>query len=364
MTWNWQQNDWPNFRYNKDLPAEAESQFLYKTGIIAGSQKHLNISEEKDLIITLVSEEALKTSEIEGEYLSRDSLQSSIKRHFGISTDNRKVTLAESGIAEMMMDLYTTYNEPLSHENLFRWHKMLTNGRTDLQDIGRYRTFIEPMQIVSGKLYDPKVHFEAPRSCDIEKEMDQYISWYNSSTGSDHPLTRAAIAHLYFESIHPFEDGNGRIGRALTIKALSQSIKQPILIGLSTIINKKKKDYYTALERNNKSMEISDWLSYFTGTILEAQEYSLNLIDFLIAKAKFYGKHQGDFNPRQEKAVSRIFAEGIDGFEGGMSADKYISVTKASKATATRDLSHLVLIGALTKTGILKGTRYYLNLNL
>ena len=364
MVWNWQQKNWPVFEYITASITEGEKEFLHKTGIIFGASKHLSNPDQQNLLITLVSDEALNTSEIEGEYLNRDSLQSSIRRHFGISTDNRKITPAEFGISEMMINLYDTYNKPLTHETLLQWHRMLTNGRRDLRNIGEYRTCKDPMQVVSGKYHDPIVHFEAPPSSVIKKEMERYIYWFNNNTANTHqPLTKAAIAHIYFESIHPFEDGNGRIGRALILKSLSQSLNQQIILALSSIINKKKKYYYNALEQNNKGMEITKWLTYFSNTILEAQEYSLNIIEFLIKKTKFYDRYKNLLNSRQEKVINRIFAEGLDGFKGGMSADKYISITKTSKATATRDLVYLSNLGAFNKTGVLKGSRYFLKLD-
>lgn len=358
--WNWQQNNWPEFKYDIDPLAGFESQFMHQAGMMLGVKKHLTEDEQKSLIIISLGDEALKTSEIEGEYLNRDSLQSSIRRHFGINTDNRKISPAESGISEMMLDLYDTYHHPLTHKDLFRWHSLLTNGRMDLENIGEYRTCLEPMQIVSGRDYEPKIHFEAPPSSAVTLEMYRYIDWYNSSEKNYSTLTRAAIAHLYFESIHPFEDGNGRIGRALVIKALSQNLKQPTLIALSSVINKNKKHYYNALEQNNKNLEITEWLSYFAKTILQAQAHSLKLIEFLVKKGKFYNNYKELLNARQEKVINRIFAETTYDFEGGMSSRKYISITKTSKATATRDLQELVNIGAMVKTGILKGTRYYL----
>lgn len=365
MIWNWQQLDWPNFKYDSALLTALEERFLHNSGVVLGAEKHLNPLDKENLIIKLSGEEALSTSEIEGEYLNRDSLQSSIKRYFGFSLDNKKSTPAELGISKLLADLYNNYDQTLSHAALFKWHKMLINNRTDIKDIGKYRTHQEPMQVISGKYYDPKVYFEAPPSVLVKKEMNAYIKWYNSKISLTHKqpsaLTIASISHLYFESIHPFEDGNGRIGRAIAIKALSQSIKQPILIALSHIINKQKKLYYDALERNNKNMNITDWLLYFAKTILEAQSYTLASIEFLIKKTKFYDKFKGKLNPRQEKVIHRIFEEGVEGFKGGLSSDNYVSITSTSKATATRDLQDLVEIGAFKKTGVLKGTRYYIN---
>jgi Fic family protein len=162
--------------------------------------------------------------------------------------------------------------------------------------------------------------------------------------------------------IHPFEDGNGRIGRALAEKSLAQSLGQPSLIALAHTIERRRKDYYAALERNSRDNEITDWLAYFARTVLEAQENTIKRVDFYVAKAKFHERLRGKLNERQGKVVARMFREGIDVFKGGLSAENYISIAKTSRATATRDLQHLVEQGALRRTGELRHTRYFLNL--
>ena len=196
--------------------------------------------------------------------------------------------------------------------------------------------------------------------------MKRFVRWFNDTApGGKSPLpslTRAGIAHLYFVCVHPFEDGNGRIGRALAEKSLAQNLGQPSLIVLAWTIERKRNDYYAALERNNKETGITNWLDYFASTILEAQSNTIRRVDFYVAKAKFYEKHRGTLNARQEKVIARIFREGIDGFEGGLSAENYIRITGTSRATATRDLQDLVEKGALTRTGELRHTRYQLDL--
>lgn len=365
--WNWQQPNWPNFVYSTSDFESYESQFLQKAGEMHGSLKHINEEDQNTLIVTLMSDEADKTSAIEGEQLNRDSLQSSIRRHFGLNTDNRRIPPAEQGISEMMLDLYQHYQQPLTHQQLGEWHKMITNGRRDLREIGDYRTHHEPMQIVSGELYEPKVHFEAPPSAQVQQEMEQFIAWFNDSEqGQAHmlpALTRSGIAHLYFESIHPFEDGNGRIGRAISEKALSQHLKRPTLIAIAHTIEKKRKAYYTALQSNSRDLQIEAWLHYFCEMVLTAQDRTQLMIDFFIQKRDFYQKFSEQLNPRQEKVIARIFREGIDGFKGGLSAENYISITGAARATVTRDLQKLVEIGALAKQGERKYTRYYLKLS-
>jgi Fic family protein len=363
--WNWQQKDWPKFSYNKEALSSKEQEFLHNAGILFGAYKHLSKENREFLKVELISNEALKTSEIEGEYLDRDSLQSSIRRHFSLDTDGRKIPPKERGIADLMFELYNTYSEKLGHETLYNWHKVLFGSWSDLEYVGCYRKGSEPMRIVSGPLHDPKTHFEAPDSEVVQAEMGGFIGWFNNTApNSREPmplLARAAITHLYFESIHPFEDGNGRIGRALAEKALAQGIGQPTMIAISTIINRNKKAYYEALESANKSLEITGWLEYFADTILAALSYTQSNIEFLIEKTKFFDRLKGKLNDRQEKCLLRIFNQGPDGFEGGLSAENYISITRSTRPTATRDLSDLVKKNALFKKGRLKSTRYYLS---
>ena len=366
MKWNWEQPDWPKFRYDADTLSALESRFLTSSGVMLGAYKHLDREEKKVLTVELMSDEAMKTSEIEGEFLNRESLQSSLRRQFGLQTDERRIPPAEQGIAEMSVQTYETWSEPLNHETLFNWHTLLLQGRSDLADIGRYRTSAEPMQVVSGPIGSRKVHFEGPPSSRISREMDCFVDWFNST----HPagsrplaaLARAGITHIYFESIHPFEDGNGRIGRALSEKALSQSMGQPMLIAVARTIESERTRYYSALEQANKGMEITAWLLYFAETILAAQTYTTQCVDFLIAKTRFYDRLSGQLNPRQQKVLARMFAEGLDGFKGGLSANNYIHIAKTSASTATRDLQDLVAKGALSRTGERKHTRYRLHL--
>ncbi len=364
MYWNWQQADWPNFTYNRSDLDALESQFLLDAGLLFGAFKHLNEEEKQQLTIELISNEALKTSEIEGEYLNRESLQSSIRRQFGLNTDHRKIPAAEQGIAEVMVDLYRNYQPLLSHTTLFEWHKMLTTGRRDLKDIGQYRTHSEPMQIVSGALYSPKVHFEAPPSSRMHQEMEQFIQWFNNTAPTGKTplpaLTRAGITHLYFVCIHPFEDGNGRIGRAIAEKALAQCFGQPTLIALADTIERNKKAYYNALEQGNKTNTITTWLEYFSETVLTAQNQTQANIEFLIKKTKFYDRLRGQFNARQSKVLERMFREGINGFKGGLSAENYLRITGTSRATTTRDLQDLVSKKALLRTGARKYARYWI----
>lgn len=367
MNWNWQNPDWPNFKWGRSRLSATEEQFLLGAGIAIGTVKHLTENERNQLLVEVMSGEAVTTSAIEGELLKRASVQSSILRQLGLaSPDKRRVMPAEQGIAEMMVDLYRSFSQPLSDETLFGWHRMVTSGRKDLADIGKYRTSREPMQVISGPIGAPTVHFEAPPSKRVSVEMKRFISWFNrTAPQGKEPLqaiTRAGAAHLFFESIHPFEDGNGRIGRAIAEKAISQSFGQPVLVSLATTILAHQKNYYQALERANKQIDITEWLIWFAGIALEAQRRSIAQVEFIIAKAKMLDRLRGQINERQQKALLRMFREGPEGFKGGLSAGNYSTITGASPATTTRDLADLTEKGALVRTGERRHARYALNL--
>lgn len=364
MTWNWQQSDWPSFTWDSARLALAEQQFLVGGGVLLGTIKHLGDEERNQLTVEAMSTEALTTSEIEGEILDRASVQSSIQRQLGLAADNRRVTPSEQGVAQMMVDLYRTFSSALSEEMIFGWHRMLMSGRQNIKDAGRYRTREEPMQVVSGTIGAPKIHFEAPPCAQVSSEMAEFVNWFTrTAPGGAEPLpalTRAGAAHLYFESIHPFEDGNGRIGRAIAEKSLAQSLGQPTLIVLAATILARRASYYHALEAANKRNEITDWLRWFAGITIEAQRRTLGLTEFLMAKTKLFDQLEGQLNGRQQKALLRMFKEGPEGFKGGLSAGKYSTITGASPATATRDLGDMTEKGALVRTGELRHARYHL----
>jgi Fic family protein len=364
MQWNWQLPDWPNFKYDKARLESQESWFLHSAGVVLGMIKHLDTNATEQLRIELLTDEAVQTSAIEGEILNRESVQSSLRKQFGLQADDRHVTPAERGISEMMVDLYRTFDQPLDHETLYRWHQMLMKGRTDIRDIGRYRTHEEPMQVVSNRLDRITVFFEAPPSAVVEKEMDRFNEWFNrTAPGGDAPLpaiTRAGIAHLYFVTVHPFEDGNGRVGRAVAEKALAQTLGRPTLLALADAIKRRQKDYYRALHDASQDNEITPWLTWFADTVVQAQNSTQARAEFLIEKTRLLDRLRDRMNPRQEKALLCMLEEGPEGFKGGMSAEKYIRLTETSRATATRDLQDLVEKGALTRRGELRHTRYFL----
>lgn len=360
MRWNWQLPNWPHFNFDRESIADREKQFLIRIGEASASLNRVDEGDYKQFIVEILSREALESSSIEGEILDRESLQSSIRKHFGIKGSTNRSGRKEAGMAELLCNVYGTFREPLTHEMFGLWHSMLFGTDSSLGDLGRYRTHQEPMQIVSRRYDRSIVYFEAPPSAIVHKEMDIFIKWFNAVDFSMPIIGKAAIAHLYFENIHPFEDGNGRIGRALVEKILSQGVGRPVLIAVSKVLEKEKKAYYSALEQCNRSLDAGDWVDFFTKAILKAQEESIRLLDFLINKSKLFTKLSGKLNARQEKALLKIYESGPEGFKGGLSAENYIAITKASRATATRDLAELVNLGALTRTGELRHTRYWL----
>lgn len=365
MVWNWQRNDWPIFTWDASRLAEAEKQFLLGGGILLGAAQHLGQHQQDNLRVEIMSSEALTTSEVEGEILDRVSLQSSIRRRLGLAADNRRAEAREQGIAEMMVDVLQSFGTPLTAETLCSWQAMVVNGRRDLADIGQYRTHTEPMQIVSARADKHIVYFEAPPSARVPLEMSRFLEWFNGTEKTLPALTRAGIAHLYFESIHPFEDGNGRIGRAVAQKSLAQGVGQPVILALSATVLARRKEYYAALaSAQSGTNDLSDWLAWFAGVGVESQRRTLSLVEFLIDKAQVMDRLRGRLNPRQEKALLRMFEAGPDGFAGGMSAKKYISITSASIATATRDLADLTEKGALAAEGTFRDRHYHLSIPL
>jgi Fic family protein len=363
MQWSWQQAEWPEFTWNAPRLVQAEAHFLHSAGQFSGTVRFLPPDDLAALTIEAISTEALTTSAIEGEILDRDSVQSSIRRQFGFASDNRRVKPAEKGVAELMVDLYRNFAAPLTAEILCNWHRMLFIGRTDLDDIGCYRRNESPMQVISGPAHVPIVHFEAPPTGSVKAEMARFIDWFNrTGPGGVSPLpilTRAAITHLYFVLIHPFEDGNGRIARALAEKALAQGLGQPTLLALAATILLRRVSYYAALEVANKTMDITDWIVWHATMTIESQRYIQAAVEHLLDKTKLLDRLRGLLNERQLKALLRVLDAGPQGFTGGLSAKNYATITKAPPATTTRDLVDMVAKGALRREGERRHARYY-----
>ncbi len=367
MRYNWQQPGWPHFQYDLTNIEELLLSFAEEEGHVSGILKALPEDAQTEAIIDMMVAEAMKTSEIEGEYLSRQDVMSSIKNNLGLNPVAEPIRdIKAQGAAELMVDVRQTFSQTLTEETLFSWHGMIMKGETK-HKIGAWRTHEEPMQVVSGPIGQWKVHFEAPPSARIPKEMKEFIRWFNATKpGGPKEIkkapVRSAIAHLYIESIHPFEDGNGRIGRALSEKALSQGLGRPILLSLSKPIEARKRLYYDALKEAQSSNEITPWIQYFVSVIVDAQIMAKEHIEFTLKKTRFFSRFDNQLNERQLRVIRRMLEEGPQGFKGGMSTKKYIAITGTSKATATRDLQDLVTNGALISSGAGRSTRYQVNL--
>lgn len=369
MTYNWQQKDWPEFRYSLQEIEDVLFAFAEETGHISGILKGMPEEVQTETMVNIMVSEAIKTSEIEGEYLNRPDVISSIRNNLGLNKNQEKIKDKKAGGAgELMVAVRDNFSSPLTEQDLFSWHKMLMIESSKIK-VGMWRTHQEPMQVVSGAMGKEKVHFEAPPSSLVPIEMERFIKWFNDTApGGEKEIkkspVRSAIAHLYFETIHPFEDGNGRIGRAIAEKALSQTIGRPVMLSLSQTIESNKKLYYAALEEAQSSNEITGWINYFVDIVFKAQRQAKIVIDLTLAKTKFFDRFKSELNQRQLRAVKRMLEAEPKGFEGGMTTKKYISITKASKATATRDLQELVDLKILIVQGGGRSTHYSINLKI
>lgn len=369
MLYNWQQKDWRDFKFDLQEVEDLLFAFAEETGHMTGVLKALPEELQTEALINIMVSEAIKSSEIEGEYLSRMDVMSSIRNNLGLNEHLETVKDKKAqGAGELMVLVRKTYSSPLSEEQLFSWHQILMGQNKKLK-VGAWRTHEEPMQVVSGAIGKEKIHFEAPPSSQVPREMKKFIEWFNNTApGGKNKIknapVRSAIAHVYFESIHPFEDGNGRIGRAIAEKALSQTTGRPVMLSISQAIESDKKSYYSELEAAQRSNEITAWIKYFVATILDAQTQAKNQIEFTLNKTRFFDDFKSQFNERQLKALKRMLQDGPNGFVGGMTAKKYMSITGASKATATRDLQELSEMGAIITQGGGRSTHYFVNLGL
>jgi Fic family protein len=363
MLYNWQLPDWPEFRYDLRNLESVLLKIAEYSGRLDGILEGLPEELETETLLELMITEAVKTSAIEGELLNPKDVMSSIRNHLGL---NRELETVDSrladGAGELMVSVRRDFQLPLTTETLFSWHRMLLGGSTRLQ-VGCWRSSGDPMQVVSGRIDRSTVHFEAPPADRVADEMSRFIQWFNDTAqGSELAIpqapVRAALAHLYFESIHPFEDGNGRVGRAIAEKALSQGQKRPVLVTLSKAIEKRRNDYYAALESAQRGNEVTSWVDWFVRTTETAHQDAENQIRFVLQKFHYFQRYETACNERQLKVVRRMFDAGAEGFVGGMNARKYSAITGVSKATATRDLQQLAQLGAIVPIGNGRNTRY------
>ena len=366
MTYIWQHKNWPKFTYSVDKLQEISISFAQEIGLVNGLILGLNEDLKQEALLELLISEAIKTSEIEGEYMSREDVMSSIKNHLGLQKHVPVKDKRASGIAKLLTEVNQSIDQDLTLDVLYYWHRLLLEYNSKI-NVGVWRTGEEPMQIVSGAYGREVVHYEAPPSNRVPMEMDQFIQWYHQpelpvKDDISKAILKSAIAHLYFETIHPFEDGNGRIGRALAEFTLSQTLKFPVILSLSKTIEKGKKQYYEQLKRAQRDLDITEWINYFAQVILDSQIDAKELVQFTLLKAKFFDRFKEQLNERHLKVINRMFENGVEGFEGGMTAKKYMGITKVSKATATRDLQYLQEIDAFVQQGAGRSVSYKLGL--
>lgn len=355
MRWIWQQADWPNFRFDPTTIDDREQVFQKSSARLAGLFEALPIASREDATIDLMLSEALKTNAIEGEHLDRTSVRSSLLSLMASDSIPDSTDQKAAGAACLLVDVRQNWDQPLSDDLLGKWQSMaVPDQRYKLIMRGAYRNDPSTMQIVSGPYGRQTIHYEAPPSSAVPEEMTQFIQWYNASKPPEEQeplagLIRAGIAHLWFEVIHPFDDGNGRVGRAIADHALSQSLGYPTTACLATAIAADRKSYYAALEKASRSdLEINVWLNYFADQVIRAQEIAKEEVDFVLAKTRFYEVFGPQLNERQAKMVARVFAEGRQGFKGGITTNKYESIAKCPNRTASRDLSDLLSKGIIT----------------
>lgn len=356
--YNWQHKNWPEFTFDSSSIDNALMKFMLKAGELKGIISALPEDISTETIIQIMVSEAIKTSEIEGEIINRIDVMSSIRKNLGLPISKEPKDKNAIGLSQLIIDVRNTYRQPLTEGKILEWHKLLM-GNNHRINAGQWRKGTEPMQVISGSASNPKVHFEAPPSKNISKEMKRFIEWYNKSEISS-PIIKAAVAHLYFESIHPFEDGNGRIGRSIAEKALSQGFDHSIMFSISKSIEENRSAYYIALQNAQQKLDLTKWIQWFASIIIFAQDDAEKTIQFTVKKVKFFDKYDKNFNERQRKVINRILEEGFNGFKGGMNVKKYISITGTSKATATRDLQELTEMKVFLMNGAGRASSYQL----
>ena len=337
-----------------------------------GLATHLQVPDLVALQLQGWSDEALATAQIEGEILQLNSVRASAARRLGLADGKKhKRDARAEATLNLLQGALQNSHRALSQQTLCDWQAALfPTGRSGTQKIltGAYRTHSEPMQIVTPRMGKPDlVHYQAPASEDVKRHMDFFIQWFNSSLGRQDGLVRAALAHLWFETIHPFEDGNGRIGRALVEMALAQDLKtEQRLWSLSQQIWHERSAYYEQLQSATSSanMDVTPWVQWFVACIHKAADSNWGQMQSAMRKTRFWADlHELHLSltPSQSKAINKLYDAGPDGFSGGLSTEKYVNLCGVSRATAYRELTALCEAGLLAQTGSGRGTRYQLH---
>lgn len=347
-----QQDNWPDFYWNQEKIALQLAAVRHLQGRLLGRMDVLGFALRKEAGLHILTQDVLKSSEIEGETFDREQVRSSIARRMGIDTGEQTyIDRNAEGIVEVMLDATTNYQHPLSQVRLCDWHAALfPTGRSGLQRIkvGQWRDETSgPMQIDSGSFGREKVHYEAPSFERLQQEMEQFLDWINAPCNTD-PVIAAAIAHFWFVTIHPFDDGNGRLARAISDMLLARSDKSPLrFYSMSAHIQKERKDYYAVLERSQKGpLDITLWLEWFLGCLERAIEASEETLESILFKARFWEIQAGEsFNDRQRDILNRL----LDGFVGKLTSSKWAKLEKCSQDTVLRDINDLLSREILVK---------------
>lgn len=351
--WIWQSRQWPRFTWSAAEIGPVLSRARLAQGKVGGMGRMLEATLSREAVAAILVQEGLTTSAIEGERLDPDAVRSSVARRLGLPSAGLPAPARHvDGLVEVLLDATQGFQKPLTRDRLCAWHAALfPTGRSGLLQIrtGELRGEA-PMRVVSGHEGRETFHFEAPGRELLDAELDRFLGWFNGPVQDD-GLLRAAVAHLWFVTIHPFEDGNGRLTRAITDMVMAQDEgRAERLFSLSAQILKVRNEYYDILERNQRSdtMDITTWLLWFMKQVEKACIASESTITQTLAKARFWLQFRdAGLNGRQRKVLNRLLDAGPGGFEGGMSTRKYANLTAASKPTATRDLADLVEKGCL-----------------
>ncbi|MGB7388938.1 MAG: Fic family protein [Pseudomonas neustonica] len=367
--WIWQQPDWPRFTWQAEPLAPLLRACTQAQGRLIGMLGAVGNDTEAQSSLDAMLQNIITSSAIEGEQLNIGSVRSSLAKRLGVSEEGRTTARSE-GLAQLLLDATQAHQQPLDLERLYAWHRWLFPNDDSLMArpllIGALRGD-EPMQVVSGRLDRPTVHFEAPPRAVLEQQLADFLVWFESSRSdaSLDPLLRAGIAQFWFVTLHPFDDGNGRLTRAITDLALAQGEHQTIrFYAISASILDDRAGYYRILEASQKGpLDITAWLQWFLATLLNSLEQALARIDRVLTKTRFWQTHRGQsFSAEQTKVLNRLLDGGDRGFEAGISAAQYQAVAKVSKATATRHLSDLVAKGCIIRLpGGGRSTRYEVN---
>ncbi len=347
-----QREDWPQFHWDQDGLTNQLAAVRHRQGRLIGRMEALGFRLREEAVLNTLTQDVLKSSEIEGEILDIHQVRSSLARRLGL--DIGALTPADrhvEGVVEMMLDATQKYLEPLTEDRLFGWHAALfPTGRSGMHRIrvGAWRDDRSgPMQVVSGPIGKQRVHFEAPAADRLPAEMSRFLHWFNGMVSTD-PVLMAAQAHFWFVTIHPFDDGNGRIARAITDLALARSEQSPRrFYSMSALIQLERDDYYEILERTQKrTLEITAWMHWFLDCLDRAFHGAETTLASVLRKARFWETHAGEpFNPRQQIILNRL----LDGFEGKLTSSKWAKITKCSQDSASRDINDLLTRGILTR---------------